>query len=331
MFGALRLFLAILVVYTHLGPPHGAALGHHAVFGFYLLSGFLITRILNDLYDFDQKSFWSNRFLRLYPIYFTVIVLTIPLILYLPAMSEFVGRWRTPEGIWPWVQNFLLVPIASRPPFRLVPISWSVAVEIVNYGVLAIFTARKVRFAWIALAVAAAYHAWSFAAGLDHDHRYFPWYAAALPFSLGALTYFYNQWLTERLCGKWPVFAAFAGILVAAYMTSPIQGPISEIVFYLGLVVFGSVVMVLNAIKAPTWDKFLGDLAYPVFVVHYLVGALVHVFFGLGQSGGVLFLVSMPAIIVCSVCLALLQSQLIEPFRDIVRARAKARLIAHEV
>lgn len=51
MFGALRLFLAILVVYTHLGPPHGAALGHHAVFGFYLLSGFLITRILNDLYD----------------------------------------------------------------------------------------------------------------------------------------------------------------------------------------------------------------------------------------------------------------------------------------
>lgn len=143
--------------------------------------------------------------------------------------------------------------------------------------------------------------------------------------------YFYNQWLTEGLRGKWLVFAAFAAILVAAYMTSPIQGPISEIVFYLGLVVFGSVVMVLNAIKAPTWDKFLGDLAYPVFVVHYLVAALVHVFFGLGQSGGVLFLASIPAIIALSVCLALLQSHLIEPFRDIVRARAKARLIVQEV
>ena len=98
MFGALRLFLAALVVYTHLGPPHGAALGKHAVFYFYLLSGFLITRILHERYDFDHKAFWSNRFLRLYPIYFTVAVLTIPIVLWFPEAGAFNGRLRMPEG-----------------------------------------------------------------------------------------------------------------------------------------------------------------------------------------------------------------------------------------
>lgn len=323
MFGIFRLFLAMLVVYTHLGPPHGSALGKHAVFGFYLLSGFLITRVLNDRYQFKWSPFWVNRFLRLYPIYFTVAFLTLPLVIFTPAAGEFNERLRMPDGWWPWVQSLLVVPTVNMPPFRLVPVSWSIAVEIVNYAILATFSARRVRWAWIALAAGIAIHICTFVLGLPQNARYFPFWSAILPFSIGALTYFYFDRITGLLdktsLTPFATGTAYLLLLIATYVTSPISRPISEAVFYLGLVVLVPVVGTLGSRKETRAGKFLGDLAYPVFVSHIAVGALIHVTLGIQGRSMSMFLIASLGIFLLSALLALMQLRFIEPRRDLVR------------
>lgn len=323
MFGIFRLFLAILVVYTHLGPPHGSALGQHAVFGFYLLSGFLITRVLNERYQFKWPPFWINRFLRLYPIYFVVAVLSIPLVIFTSGAGEFNGRLRMPQGLWPWVQSFLVVPTVSMPSFRLVPVSWSIAVEIVNYAILAAFTARRPTWAWIALLAGIAVHCGTFILGLPHSARYYPFWSAVLPFTVGALTYFYFGSITALLGGwRWSgtaAICAYLGLLAIAYATSPISGPLPELVFYFGLIVLVPVVGTLGPAKETTVGKFLGDMAYPVFVCHIAVGALVHVSMGIQGRSVSMFLIASLGILLLSALLALMQSRFIEPRRDLVR------------
>ena len=66
-----RFVLALFVVQAHIPWSGGSGpLSQHAVFSFYVLSGFLMTLILNETYGFGAGNcarFWANRMLRLYP------------------------------------------------------------------------------------------------------------------------------------------------------------------------------------------------------------------------------------------------------------------------
>jgi peptidoglycan/LPS O-acetylase OafA/YrhL len=54
MFGILRFFLAYLVVLSHIvGSPYLSHFGFYAVRGFFVLSGFIMTAALNDVYHFN--------------------------------------------------------------------------------------------------------------------------------------------------------------------------------------------------------------------------------------------------------------------------------------
>lgn len=67
--GTLRFVLAMCVVFFHLTYPLTRHLGVLAVNFFYVVSGFLITFVLNESYRFQFGSFAVNRYLRLFPAY----------------------------------------------------------------------------------------------------------------------------------------------------------------------------------------------------------------------------------------------------------------------
>lgn len=73
--GLMRLLLALSVVATHSGPILGMKLlpGDLAVEVFFAISGFYMSLILTDKYR-DSGTFYVNRFLRLYPVYFITVV-----------------------------------------------------------------------------------------------------------------------------------------------------------------------------------------------------------------------------------------------------------------
>ena len=81
MFGLYRTLLALMVVGLHLGgiPKIGA----YAVFGFYCLSGYLMTFIVLENYGSTVSGilrYAGNRFLRIYPMYFVSIIFTVVII-----------------------------------------------------------------------------------------------------------------------------------------------------------------------------------------------------------------------------------------------------------
>lgn len=80
--GLIRLLLALSVVATHCGGILGMyfVYGQIAVQSFYIISGFYMSLIINEKYIGSNDSytlFITNRFLRLFPIYWFILLLTL--------------------------------------------------------------------------------------------------------------------------------------------------------------------------------------------------------------------------------------------------------------
>jgi peptidoglycan/LPS O-acetylase OafA/YrhL len=327
MFGALRFLLAYFVVVSHLvGGQQFAYFGFYAVQGFFVLSGFIMTAALNDVYRFDAKRFWANRALRLLPLYYLIAALTLLAVILLPEQAgRFRAAWQGDIGAVAVALNFLVLPLQfSTPHFVLVPPYWSVAVEIVMYFMLWLVVARGEISAVNALGAAVAYHIACVYAGLDWDLRYMATPAALLPFSLGALVYFLKSRLA--LQPGWGIaglalvcwilnFTLVDGLLSPGYEYGP--------GYYLGTLCFAVLVAGLANRRVPAMAKFdrvLGDLAYPVVLVHILAAFLVVAVAPGNLQGWSLLLAATPVMIAGAALMALAQERLIEPLRSQIRA-----------
>jgi peptidoglycan/LPS O-acetylase OafA/YrhL len=330
--GIYRFLLACCVVIEHVsGNQYVSHTGMFAVFGFYVLSGYLITRVLRDMYDFDFIAFWSNRALRLFPLY--VIFLTVGLLLIFGttgARAFFPAVWQASPAPMDWLGVFTVFPMGLSPMdwhFRPVPSIWSVGVELLNYAMLFVFVARSRWTALLTAIVAAVYHGWSIWHGDDPASRYFPFYAALLPFALGSLIYFDTRSRKPKsartaltLC----VPAAFV-IVVTALLGGVRQTPLFEVLFYCNLAAQCLAVWSLS-LMAPTGheriDKWWGDLSYPVFLCHWQVAYTLTFLLPTRSPGFELMLATLPTSTLVAYVACQFQDAIIEPIRNAVRASA---------
>ncbi|MFC5354325.1 acyltransferase family protein [Azospirillum himalayense] len=76
--GVLRFLLALAVVFAHTAPPFGLRMtfGTNSVQAFYIVSGFLITLVLNKKYD-QSRAFYEARFFRIFPTYWVFLLMEI--------------------------------------------------------------------------------------------------------------------------------------------------------------------------------------------------------------------------------------------------------------
>ena len=80
MLGTFRFLLASLVVMNHFWLPVANKVGAHAVAGFYVISGFLMARVLGEVYTRPVAGtllFLVNRAMRIYPAYLFFVGLTV--------------------------------------------------------------------------------------------------------------------------------------------------------------------------------------------------------------------------------------------------------------
>ena len=336
MLGLLRFFLALSVIIAHLaeGVQFFAHWGLFAVFGFYLISGYLITTILNETYHFRFSAFVVNRFLRLFPIYYVVGVATIPVIILSDNASGFHPAWATQTSWIDILGNALIIPFEFYDSsFRLVPPAWSIAVELVNYLILWLIVARSRSLAVLVFLVACAYHIASLWSGADWGKRYYPFYAALLPFSLGAMVYFFRNSINtgspriQVLLANFS-FATWLINLALCDFLGGIGGRLFSLLFYVNLAALSIFLyMMVNSPKSVPklkWDKQIGDLAYPIFLTHWVISYMVGQYFLDGQRRGMILLAaSIVPIIVVSYALAKMADKMIEPLRNQVRSEIK--------
>ena len=275
MFGVYRFTLASLVLLTHLWPSAYHHAGLYAVFSFYMLSGYLMTFIMNEKYGFKNKGitkYLVNRALRIYPTYLICMGLTAALVYAFPWLTWQLSRSVTmPGSLHQWFSNIFIIGLDGFTRGRFVPQAWSLYVEIIFYLLIGLVLARKKAFVvtWLIFGIIST----MYLSGGEVRDTVFSITAGSLPFSLGATVYYFkDEFGTAR-----PAFLIIAVVLYLLNISN-LAGSVHESGMYLSLYLSFLLLIVLKDLKIPSLkkiDNLLGDLSYPMYVSHFLAGLLV--------------------------------------------------------
>jgi peptidoglycan/LPS O-acetylase OafA/YrhL len=305
--GLVRFLLAAAVVFHHSTSPWNLPWvdGHQAVRLFYIISGFYMAMILDRKYAATREGMWlfyTNRALRIFPIYWLVLVAAglfyaaawawlgrVPERFgwYLPLMESGHAEFLTGLGVsqlalfgLDWFNLFdfqgaMLAWGGTVPEGRsagflcLVPQAWTLAVELSFYLFAPWITRWRTGLIFLLCAAGFALRVglWIWRPVETGSLNYF-WFPLQLPFFfLGILSY---RW--ARVSGP---FWKKTGLALAARVA------VLGLLAGYGLMPDGwdqAISCGVLALLIPglfegegRWQKWLGELSYPIYVVHILV------------------------------------------------------------
>ncbi len=270
-------------------------IGYYAVFSFFVLSGFLMTTIMQDSYGYTLngiKSYALNRFLRLYPSYWLAIAISILVIFYCgPAfVSLYKTEIRLPQQTTEIFANLTMIfpaiiPHSIQP--RLSPPTWALTVELCYYVIIALGASKSLRNCWIWFSASVVYVVLTYINHMGWDYRYAAIPAGSLPFSVGALLYFYKNAINDFLKNK--ILAPISSwIILSFYLANSFIFTVLAILFksnmittiglYLNIPITCLVIIRLYYSGltglSKNIDKKIGDFSYPIYLLHWQIGAL---------------------------------------------------------
>jgi peptidoglycan/LPS O-acetylase OafA/YrhL len=305
--GCLRLLLAIAVINNHLPDRIKMLSGDEAVRLFFIISGFYMTLILTKKYH-SAWMFYSNRFLRLYPSYAVIVIASIGWFCF---DWLYIGHRPPPEWFqeanadmrwWQWLglqfSNvtmigldipslfhwrdgflFLYGPADKTPDgaewmgwYPWIRQSWSIGAEIWFY----LLAPALVRWSTLALIAIAAVSC-SIMVMVHSPLIYYLFLANLWLFIIGVLLFrWYQTW--DQIPNALGILT-LAYVFVACLLTSTIANSMVHTAI-LGSVAL-SVPILFKSFANKKWDVFVGELSYPVYLVHLLVisilSAVLHV------------------------------------------------------
>lgn len=331
--GMLRLFLAISVVVTHTAPVFGMHFmpGNEAVRIFFMISGFYMALVLSSRYKGRPWLFYSNRLLRLYPMYLVALALIVAIQL-ATGPTTFLGNLLT--GRWDSAQVLAMIPnftmfggdvlfslhqgvtglhftFGVQPPaadptavrtgiYLLNPPAWSIGIELWFYLLAPAILLLRTRSVIALAALSFALQLW-----VDHLHSwssYFFFPANLCFFLYGVLGYRFTLSRPFKLINDWALPAGLRLGGVGAILALLVFGAREFIplfrnyswMHYTAAVI--AIPFIFDRFKAVKWDRWVGELSYPVYILHSGALTLTTALFGKATPGWVLLLVVPTAI-----------------------------------
>lgn len=304
--GLFRLLLASTIMLGHFVrfyPKHlpYLMLGWASVPAFYIASGFLITLVLRERYHERFWLFYTNRALRIFPLYWVTLLLFLAVNWlvaggYLPGPHEHTGTnaiywWRQHDSelgplamimmifsnVAIFGQDWMLFigkwpHIFTRDSFyhffMYVGPAWTIEVEFVFYAIAPFVVLRHVKWTIAVLTASLlarliAVTALGFSA---YSNAYdFPPFEMAF-FMGGSLAYRAYAYLRSQK-SEWIATYSYAATLLIAllsilYLFIPVARPIYLVTACAclpGIVLLG---------RRNPFDNFLGELSYPIYLLH---------------------------------------------------------------
>jgi peptidoglycan/LPS O-acetylase OafA/YrhL len=300
--GTIRILLAFAVIFSHTGS-HALVGGEAALQCFYLISGFLISYILRNTAAYGNlRNFYLNRFLRIYPMYWAVALLTVmfyllaftlgidhklqtllslPLSAQLTLITTNIVLFGQDAIMFMGLREnglvFFLDYRASSPQlwtFLLVPQACSLSVELTFY-LCAPFILKNRTVLWTCLALSLIARGAAMMAGFGladpWSYRFFPFELSL--FLFGALAQQILLPRVERLCDAVPRLETVAvAVLLVMIVAFPLDGHYYLLKKGLLLLVFVLALPFLFLFqKRNSWDRTIGELSYPVYICHWLM------------------------------------------------------------
>ena len=317
--GTWRFFLAFLVAISHLwgGMIHGPAA--YAVWGFFVLSGYLMTYVLTCKYGYTLaglRDYAFNRFLRIFPSYWLACLLGAVALIVLPKYgiipSGLNPQFQFPTTLSDWWLNLTLLPVFGNGNL-FVPVSTALSVEVGVYVLIPLMAFSR-QAAWLGLILSFALN---FHDGLMIENfplRYSSFLTSFVAFSAGALLCHCRDSLTRITAPRTSIVIWCLHCLVWIWYD---KWPWTY-GLYLSVLISGWVVISLAPRKSSALDICLGDLSYPIYLFHTSVAIWFFSAFG-GNRSLPFFLVSFFA--------TLLMSWVVVQFMDKRLARLKRRKV----
>ncbi|MDQ7306852.1 acyltransferase [Stenotrophomonas sp. Sm3119] len=274
-FGAGRFLLASLVAASHLwsNMPHGYAA--YAVWAFFVLSGFLMTLVLTTKYGFGRagiKAYAFNRFMRIFPLYWLAAIMGLATLWYYNSVGidlrPINGEFHMPRTFEDWAYVITLFPGLQRGGMP-VPVANALAIEVGFYLLLPLMATSR-GAAVLGVVIGALLN---LKLGINvpdtFGERYATFLPCLLPFATGALLCHFREplkplrmpWLS---CTVWMLH----GVVWAFYPSWP-----WTLGLYVSVLLSAWAVLSLHAQPAGKIDKMLGDMSYPVYLIHTTVAA----------------------------------------------------------
>ncbi|GAA0906442.1 acyltransferase [Rothia nasimurium] len=281
--GAWRFLLAVLVAASHLWVNMVQGYAAYAVWAFFVLSGYLMTFVIKHKYGVDRRGlrdFAFNRFLRIYPSYLVAFVFGIVVILWMRYNciegTRLNPEFFMPEG-WGWLNPLTLLPVFPHNGLP-VAVSNALSVEIGAYFLIPLM-ARSASTAWIAIIVSAV-ATWNlgFQTSSFAD-RYVLFLPCLMTFATGSLICHYRDNLLRFARPRLSllIWMIHGGLWVKWDWIPWTVG------LYTSMVLSAWVTLSLTAHKSSKIDSLLGDMSYPIYLIHTTIGALFLAQFGYGR------------------------------------------------
>lgn len=280
MIGYARLSLALLVALSHAGWRWGGwNPGVIAVVGFYMISGMAMYALWHQKYQIYATSqiskaslvlaFYVDRLLRLWPAYLLVACLTAIWFWVHGIDSIFLSRPATNLDIW---NQLTILPLNwyawnDSDHFVLVPPAWSLGAELQFYLLVPWIMGMR-RGLWFIVSLCIAVLAvtgyinselWGYRL-LPGVLWIFLWGSVLSEVSLAMISRWY-LWFKYSVC----IGLLFLSIVLAQSWALPYNYEVCS-----GLIL-GTILCLGSSRISVRGDSYAGQLAYPVFLGHFLV------------------------------------------------------------
>lgn len=251
-------------LYSELGPSHPWFVwGQYGVQLFFIISGFVI---FDSVRGTASGPFFANRAIRLYPAYWVAVIITFTVV----AVFGLPGRQTTlPVGLFnlTMLEGFFNVPYVDGA-------YWTLAVELSFYVVIGLLARSRALsdrwlfvtlFAWLAVDL-----------GVRAAHFLTP--GNPVTEILGGIAYWMPMFLVGialnigHKTGRWllPVLVIVAAFCVIA----PGDLSVVPVLIVATFLTLGALYVKLPDRVRPV-SNYLGELSYPVYLVHQNVGYVI--------------------------------------------------------
>ncbi len=308
--GLLRLFFALSVLLGHINCEYLLS-PIYAVNGFYIISGFYMSMILNEKYNSSSLNtlFYKKRFMRLLPTYWLLAILHLILALYFRHVGQssilFFDFLNFPEnasittylyiilsnififgqdialflGISPENGDLFFTALSYAeqyplPRYMLIPVAWSIGLEFCFYILAPFILRNKPKRVFILIIISIASNLITNYYGLNNSNWRFRFFPSTLIFFLtGYLAYIiYNKYsrhfyikTINRI--KIPITL---GVLTILTLIMKLEVSFAIHIFFLLLINLLTIPFLFQLFKSSKFDKNIGELSYPLYLIHPL-------------------------------------------------------------